>query len=138
MSATSGSRAGWYAGLALIAALLLGGAGGWFIGSRPGAMRPKIREMTLLGVTRSTLLDSLGLRPGQRALIDSLLDATTSRAESSVQRMMVDVRAATQAARTQVRAALDEPQRLRFDSMLSRVQELRPRSPIPPRGAAPQ
>lgn len=127
------SRAGLYAAIALAAALLVGGAAGYAL-ARHGDARRTLPRMTLLGVTRETLLDSLGLAPAQRALIDSIVEDAARRAGSAIDSMMTEVRAATQAAQRDVRAALDDRQRARFDSIMRTAQPLRPRSPLPPRG----
>lgn len=132
------NKASAYAGVALAAALLIGGAGGYVLGRQSFMKRsaPNMRAgagMTLLGVSRLQLLDSLGLTPGQRNTVDSLLEAGRTRADSSVDRMMNDVRTATMETRQQVRAALDQEQRARFDSLLAAAPELRMRTPVPPR-----
>jgi hypothetical protein len=132
------NKANVYAGVALVAALLIGGTGGYALGRRSFMKRsaPGMRAgegMTLLGVSRNTLLDSLGLTPGQRGAVDSLLEAGRVRADSSVDRLMTDVRAVTMETRLLVRAALEERQRTRFDSLLSAAPEIRMRTPVPPR-----
>lgn len=127
-------RAGLYAALALVAAVLVGGTLGYEIGSRPRPMRPK--QAALLGVSRAALLDSLRLSPTQRARVDSILDASEAGADSSIKRMMETVRGLTQEAKTRVRATLDPVQRERFDSLLAHSVPTLPRSPLPPRDSA--
>ncbi len=118
------------AGVALIAALLAGGAAGYAVGARPP--REHFKEMTMLGLSRSALLDSIAATPAQRARIDSLLDLARAHADSAVNRMMRDVREATGAARAQVRALLTPEQRTRFEALLEGTSEMLPRSPMPP------
>ncbi len=127
---TGPARANLFAALALLAAAALGGAAGYAIGRRPGPMKAK--QVALLGVTRETLFDSLGLGPEQRAHIDSTLDAAEQQADRSIKNMMEMVLGLTQAAKADVRGVLTEPQRVRFDSLLSRAAPLLPRSPLPP------
>jgi hypothetical protein len=125
-----------YAALALIAAIVIGSAVGYALGRRslmkraaPGGR--SVPEMTLLGVSRSALADSLGLSPAQRATVDSLLEQARRTADSMVGRMITDVRAATGQVRRQVRAVLNDGQRLRFDSLLNSATPLLPRTPVP-------
>ncbi len=127
------TRAGGYATVALVGALLLGGALGYTLGRGTQGPERMKQPMTMLGLSRTALLDSLEATPAQRAAIDSLLDRARGRADSAVDRMMTDVRAATREARDAVRALLDEPQRRRFDSLLAGTREMLPRSPVPPR-----
>lgn len=128
-----------YAALALAATLLVGAAAGFMVGREVGERdashrkQPLLTDMTLLGLSRSALLDSLQLTASQRVLVDSLLDVAARRAEAAVDTLMTDVRAVTGDARRQVRAALDERQRARFDTLLSRIPPLRVRTPVPPR-----
>lgn len=128
-----------YAVLALAATLLVGVAAGFMVGRGMGERaashrkQPVLSDMTLLGLSRSALLDSLRLTASQRVLVDSLLEAAARRAEAVVDTLMTGVRAITGDARRQVRAALDERQRARFDSLLSRIPPMRMRSPVPPR-----
>lgn len=133
------SRTGWYAGLALAAALVTGGALGFALGRAAGkrsALPRKtevLSDVTLLGLSRQALLDSLTPTPAQRAIIDSLIDDAARRAEAGVERLVTDVRALTAQARRQVRAALEPPQQEKFDSLLSGIPQLLPRTPVPPR-----
>lgn len=135
---TSTRSASLLAILALVAAAVLGGAATYAWMSWNARSRPKMSEMTMIGVSRTAILDSLGLTPGQRTRVESLLEQTADRADSSVQRMMREVRAAIQEGRRDVRSVLDPAQQVRFDSLLTRAQEIRPRSPIPPRDSAPR
>jgi hypothetical protein len=130
MTATT-RRAGWYAALALAAALLVGGIAGYELGSRPRPMR--LKQAALLGISRITLLDSLHLSAAQRARVDSILDASEARADSSIRGMMATVRGLTQETKAQVRATLDPAQRVKFDSLLAHSVPSLPRSPLPPR-----
>jgi hypothetical protein len=115
-----------------VAALLVGGAAGFALGRRtvPRAPAP---NMTLLGVSRATLLDSLGLTPAQRVRIDSLLEDARSRADLAVDRLVSDVRALTLETRNQVRSLLDDRQRVQLDSILDAASPVLPRTPVPPR-----
>ena len=124
------SRAGGFAALALVAALLTGGVAGYALGNRPH--RQRMKEMTMLGLSRSALLDSLRATPEQRTRIDSILDLARARSDSAVEGMVTIVRGATGQARDQVRALLTPEQRTRFDSMLTTTPETLPRSPMPP------
>ena len=133
------SKATLYAALALIAAVLIGVAAGYGLFHREDAqrmrsgMKQSAFEMTMLGISRGWLLDSLGLNPSQRSVVDSLLNGAATYAESSVERMMTSVRARTDSTRDQVRAVLDEQQRVRFDSLLNAAPPVRMRTPVPPR-----
>jgi hypothetical protein len=89
--------------------------------------------MTLLGLSRRALLDSLQLSTSQRVVVDSLLDAAARRAEAAVDTLMTGVRAITGDARRQVRSALDDRQRAAFDTLMSRIPPMRMRTPVPPR-----
>jgi hypothetical protein len=129
-------RASVLATVALAAAVLAGGLAGYALGRRSlmkHAGPASGSAMTMLGVTRAMLLDSLGLTPGQRILIDSLLDDAGRRADSAVERLVTDVRGFTGLARERIRSALDERQRGRFDSLLAATAPLLPRTPVPPR-----
>ena len=125
------TRVSSFAGLALLGAMLLGFALGYTVGSRPRPLRAK--QMTLLGVSRSLLLDSLRLTTEQRRRVDSILTDAGKRANRSIDVMFHDVREITREAREGVRATLDAPQRAKLDSILSTVTELRPRTPLPAR-----
>jgi hypothetical protein len=125
------SRAKFYAVLALAAAVLIGGAGGFEAG-RASMRNMRGANVTLLGVSRATLLDSLGATRSQRASIDKLLDDAARRAETTVGTLMSEVRTITRTTRQQVRSLLDERQQARFDSILAGVPEPRLRSPVPP------
>lgn len=128
------ARAAWYAAIALVAVAWIGGVAGYAIGRRPGPLaqkRPNL-DVSLLG-SRSALSDSLGLTAAQRAAVDSLLDHAQQEADSTVDRMMIDVRAVTAKARRGVRALLDARQQVRFDSLMAATPPMRPRSPLPPR-----
>jgi len=124
-------RATAFAALALLGATVVGFALGYMVGVRPRAMRMK--QMTLLGVSRSVLLDSLDLTAEQRRRVDSILTAAGKRADRSIDGMLQDVRTITREARERVGATLDSPQRARLDSILSGVNPLAPRSPFPPK-----
>lgn len=132
-------KANLYAALALVAALLVGVAAGYalFRESPSGRMRSGMKqsafEMTMLGVSRGWLLDSLGLNSSQRVVVDSLLNHAATYAETAVERMMTDVRARTDSTRDQVRSVLDDRQRVRFDSLLNAAPPVRMRTPVPPR-----
>ena len=132
-------RASLYAALTLTAAVLIGVAAGYALFHRenPERMRSGTKqsafEMTMLGVSRSWLLDSLGLTPGQRTVVDSLLNDAATYAETAVERMMTSVRARTDSTRDRVRAVLNEQQKTRFDSLLSTAPPVRMRTPVPPR-----
>jgi len=117
--------------LALLAAVIVGFALGYSVGSRPRPQRMK--TMTLLGVSRDWLLDSLSLTTPQRQRMETILTDAEGRAGRSIDAMYQDVRNVTREAREQVRATLDAPQRARLDSILSTVSELKPRTPLPPR-----
>lgn len=131
-------KANVYAGLALIAAVLIGVAAGYalFRGPDSGRMRSGMKQsafdMTMLGVSRGWLLDSLDLTPSQRVVVDSLLTHAATYAESAVERMMTDVRARTDSTRDRVRLVLDDGQRVRFDSLLNAAPPVRMRTPVPP------
>jgi len=116
--------------LALLAAVIVGFALGYSVGSRP---RPQRMKTTLLGISRDWLLDSLSLTTRQRQRMDSVLTDAETRAGRTIDAMYSDVRGVTRQAREQVRATLDAPQRARLDSILSTVMELKPRTPLPPR-----
>lgn len=124
------TRASVFASVALLGALLAGGAAGYALGRRPGPM--KMKEMTMFGLSRTMLLDSLAATPAQRVRIDSVLDIVRVQADSAVSTMMEVVRTASRDARARVRELLDEPQRARFDSLLARAPGMLPRSPVPP------
>ena len=132
-------KANVYAALALATAVLLGVAAGYalFRDSESGRMRSGMKqsafEMTMLGVSRGWLLDSLGLTPSQRGEVDSLLTQAATYAETAVERMMTNVRARTDSTRDQVRSILDDQQRVRFDSLLNAAPPVRMRTPVPPR-----
>jgi hypothetical protein len=126
------ARANLYAALALIAVMVIGGAAGYALGRRSPRMRPGA-DMTLLGISRSMLLDSLRLSPTQRIRINGLLDDAARRADSAVGQLMTDLRAVTDQTRQQVQAALDGPQKARFDSIMSAARPVRMRTPVPPR-----
>ena len=133
------TRATLYAGAALVAAIILGGAGGFALGrgsiSERSAsyLKQPDPEMTLLGPSRTALIDTLDLTPAQRVRVDSLLDDARQRAEGAVDRLMTDVRSVTSEARRQVREVLDDGQRARFDSLMSVASPVLPRTPLPPR-----
>lgn len=120
-----------FAALALLAAITFGFALGYLVGSRPRPLRMK--QMTLLGVSRSLLLDSLRLTTPQRQRVDDILTQAGERADRSIETMYRDVRLITRDAGERVRAALDAPQRVQLDSILSTVTTIKVRSPIPPR-----
>lgn len=128
-----------YAALALTGTLLVGAAAGFAVGrgvgQRDAAHRkqPLLTDMTLLGLSRGALLDSLQLTASQRVLVDSLLDVAARRAEAAVDTLMTRVRAITGDARLQVRSVLDDRQRARFDTLLGRIPPMRMRTPVPPR-----
>ena len=119
-------------GLALIA-LLAAAVAGFAIGFYSGRnAQPKgFEKVTLLGVSRSLLLDSLNLNPQQRRVVDNALSDAEKRATVSIEAMMQDVRTTTRAARERVRNTLDSNQRTKLDSILSRVPEMKPRTPLP-------
>jgi hypothetical protein len=133
------STGNWYAALALAATLLAGAAAGFMVGRSAGERaashrkQPILTDMTLLGLSRGELLDSLQLTAAQRVLVDSLLEDAARRAEAAVDTLMTGVRAITGTARAHVRSVLDERQRARFDALLSRIPPLRMRTPVPPR-----
>jgi hypothetical protein len=132
------TKATLYAVLALVAALLIGVAAGYGLFHRDdprmrSGMKQSAFEMTMLGISRGWLLDSLGLNPSQRAVVDSLLNGAATYAETSVERMMTSVRARTDSTRDQVRAVLNDQQRVRFDSLLRAAPPVRMRTPVPPR-----
>jgi hypothetical protein len=112
-------KANLYAALALATAVLIGVAAGYAIFREPasGRMRSGMKqsafEMTMLGVSRNWLLDSLGLTPPQRVVVDSLLNQAATYAETAVERMMTNVRARTDSTRDQVRSVLDDRQATR-------------------------
>lgn len=128
-----------YAALALAATLLVGAAAGFMVGrgvgERAAAHRKQavVTDMTLLGLSRAALLDTLQLTASQRVLVDSLLDGAARHAEAVVDTLMTGVRAITGEARLQVRSVLDDRQRARFDTLLSRIPPMRMRTPVPPR-----
>ena len=92
-----------------------------------------MKQMTLLGLSRSYLLDSLNLTAPQCQRVDGILTDAGKRADRSIQVMYYDVRAITGEARESVRATLDAPQRAKLDSILGTVSEMKVRSPLPPR-----
>lgn len=128
-----------YAALALAGTLVVGAAAGFAVGrgvGEPAAShrkQPVLTDMTLLGLSRGALLDSLQLTTSQRVLVDSLLDGAARHAEAAVDTLMIGVRAITGSARAQVRSVLDERQQARFDTLMSRIPPLRMRTPVPPR-----
>jgi hypothetical protein len=132
------NRASLYAGIALGAAILIGVAAGFVLGRRSETSRNRSQmkqsafEMTMLGISRGWLLDSLGLSPAQRLEVDSLLTATRLYAESAVERMITDVKQRTDETRDRVRSLLSEPQKNRFDSLLNTAPPVRMRTPVPP------
>lgn len=132
-------KASLYAAVALVAAVLIGVAAGYVLFHREdgtrmrSGMKTSAFEMTMLGISRGWLLDSLGLTAAQRPVVDSLLNDAATYAESSVERMMTSVRARTDSTRDRVRAVLDDQQRVRFDSLLNSAPPLRMRTPVPPR-----
>lgn len=132
-------RANLYAALALAAAVLVGLSAGYLLFRREGSspmrsgMKQSAFEMTMLGVSRGWLLDSLELSAAQRTVVDSLLNHAATYAETAVERMMTDVRARTDSTRDQVRRVLDDRQRVRFDSLLNSAPPVRMRTPVPPR-----
>jgi Spy/CpxP family protein refolding chaperone len=115
--------------IALLAAVLIGFAAGYAIGRRPHPRQ--MDKVTLLGVDRAAILDSLHLTAQQRKTIEAVLNESETRAGKSIDVMFNDVRSATHDARERVRAALNENQRVKLDSILSTVVELKPRSPLP-------
>lgn len=117
--------------IALLAAVLVGFAGGYALGRRPHPRQ--MDKVTLLGVNRGTILDSLQLTPQQRQRIEAVLSESETRAGKSIDLMLNDVRAATRDARERVRAALNENQRAKLDSILSTAVEMKPRTPLPQR-----
>lgn len=124
-------RATLYAGIALLAVALAGFGIGYAVGRN---VRPKgFEKVTLLGVSRSLLLDSLNLTTQQHRVVDSVLKVSETRATTSIERMMQSVKSTTRDAREGVRNVLDNNQRAKLDSILSRVPELKPRSPMPPK-----
>ena len=133
------TKAGLYATLAMVAALVTGIAAGYllFHQENPQRMRSGMKqsafEMTMLGISRGWLLDSLRLSAPQRRVVDSLLNNAATYAETSVERMMTSVRARTDSTRDQVRAALTDEQKVRFDSLLNAAPPVRMRTPVPPR-----
>lgn len=135
--ANPGTRAAWYAAAALIGAVLFGAAIGFGLGRDAGGDRTRSRlkqsspEMTLLGPTRSTLLDTLELTSAQRTRIDSLLEQSRTRADSAVNHLMDEVRELTAETRRQVRAVLDQRQQARFDSLMQTATPTLPRTPLP-------
>jgi Spy/CpxP family protein refolding chaperone len=139
VNAPSGAprRAGLYAALALLAAMLLGGAAGFALGRWREARGPRIPAITLLGPSRAELLDSLDLTPDQRAQIERLLDDAQARANTSVDAMLGEVRRVTDETRREVRGVLDDRQRVRFDSLIATARPVRPRAPVPPRREGP-
>ena len=132
-------RVSLYAALSLVAAVLIGLAAGYFLFRRPipermrSGMKQSAFDMTMLGISRGWLLDSLGLTASQRTLVDSLLNDAATYAEGSVERMMTSVRARTDSTRDRVRAVLNDEQRVRFDSLLNTAPPVRMRTPVPPR-----
>ena len=133
------AKASLYAALSLTAAVLLGVAAGYVLFHRDegpkmrSGMKQSAFEMTMLGISRGWLLDSLGLTAPQRITVDSLLNGAATYAESSVERMMTSVRARTDSTRDQVRAILNDQQRVRFDSLLNAAPPMRMRTPVPPK-----
>lgn len=117
--------------IALLAAVLVGFAGGYALGRRPHPRQ--MDKVTLLGVNRGVILDSLQLTPQQRQRIEAVLSESETRAGKSIDLMLNDVRAATRDARERVRAALNENQRAKLDSILSTAVEMKPRTPLPQR-----
>jgi hypothetical protein len=128
-------RAGLLAAIALVGTLLVGGALGYAAGSRPRPMR--LKQVALLGISRTELSDSLHLNQQQRIKVDSILDAAELQAERSIGRMMEDVRRLTRDAQDSVRAGLGKEQRALFDFLMGRLILPQPRSPLPPRGTTP-
>jgi hypothetical protein len=124
-------RATILAGVALLAAVLIGFAGGYALGRRPHPRQ--MDKVTLLGVDRSTILDSLQLNPQQRQTIEGVLTESETRAGKSIEVMFNEVRTTTRDARERVRSALNDNQRTKLDSILSTVVELKPRTPLPMR-----
>lgn len=135
---SGGGRAGLLAALALAAAVIAGGAAGYALGRRGPPPRGAGPDVTLLGLSRDSVLDSLRLAPAQRAAIDSLLDDASQRTVNTVRGMMADIRDVTGEARRRMRAVLDDTQRARFDSILAAAAPIRMRTPMPPGGGAPQ
>lgn len=130
-------RAGMYAALALVAAMLIGGAAGYALGRRAPVRRDG-PDVTLLGLSRGALLDSLRVTGEQRAAIEGMLQETSQRAEATVRAMMRDIRAMTGETRRQVSELLDAEQRQRFDSIMATAAPVRMRTPMPPGGRPPQ
>jgi Spy/CpxP family protein refolding chaperone len=122
-------RATTLAAIALGAAVLIGFAVGYSLGRRPHPRQ--MDKVTLLGVDRSTILDSLQLTSQQRQGIEAVLNESETRAGKSIDVMFNEVRATTRDARERIRAALNETQRTKLDSILSTAVELKPRSPLP-------
>ena len=121
--------------VSLVAVLVVGFSIGYEFGRRASMKRPgrDIYQMTLLGAPRSLLVDSLNLSAAQRQTVGRILDDASTHAQHSIDAMVKDVRNTTQQAREQVRAALNDGQRARLDSILATVSEMKPRTPMPPR-----
>lgn len=132
MPNASGGRASFYATLALIAAMLMGGAAGYALGRRSPARNPGGPDVSLLGLSRDALLDSLGVNDQQREEIEQLLSSTNRRVETKVLQMMGEVRGMTDSTRQEVRGLLTQEQRTRFDSLLAAAAPVRMRTPLPP------
>jgi Spy/CpxP family protein refolding chaperone len=122
-------RASLLAAVALLAAVLIGFAVGYAVGRRPHPRQ--MDKVTLLGVDRATILDSLHLTPQQRQTVEAALNESEKRAGRSIDIMVNEVRSATRDARERVRAALNENQRVKLDSILSTAIEVKPRTPLP-------
>lgn len=122
-------RATTLAVIALLAAVMIGFAAGYVLGRRPHPRQ--MDKVTLLGVDRSTILDSLHLTPQQRGGIEAVLKESETRAGKSIDLMFNEVQTTTRDARERIRAALNENQRAKLDSILSTAVEMKPRSPLP-------
>jgi len=134
---STSARATWLAGLALLSALVAGGALGYRMGRQSLMKRPgppgSESPITMLGVTRASLTDSLRLTPTQRPLVESLLDRAELDAQAAVDTLIGSVKASTDRIRQQIRDLLDDQQRVRFDSTVSGSLPVLPRTPFPPR-----
>jgi hypothetical protein len=131
------TRAGFYATVALAGALLVGAALGFAAGRWEATRARGTPAVTMLGVSRAVLLDSLGLTPDQRVQVEQRLDDALRRSNTLVDGMLAEVRTVTEETRREVRALLDDGQRARFDSILATARPLRPRTPVPPRREGP-